>query len=49
MVDMLPPLAAAARADSTTSLFLDEDHFSATGHRVGAGLLSKLIAERLFQ
>jgi lysophospholipase L1-like esterase len=49
MVDMLPPLAAAARADSTTSLFLDEDHFSATGHRVVAGLLSKLIAERLFQ
>jgi lysophospholipase L1-like esterase len=47
MIDMLPPLAAAARADSTSPLFLDEDHFSPQGHRVVAGLLAPVIAGQL--
>jgi lysophospholipase L1-like esterase len=49
MLDLLPPLAAAARADSTTPLFADEDHFSPAGHRVVAELLAKAIAGKLSQ
>jgi lysophospholipase L1-like esterase len=44
--DLLPPLAAAAQAD-TTALFLDEDHLSPHGHRVVAGLLAERLANRL--
>jgi lysophospholipase L1-like esterase len=44
MLDMLPPLAAAARADSTAPLFVDEDHLSGRGHRLVAELLSPVIA-----
>jgi hypothetical protein len=44
--DLLPPLAAAAKAD-TTALFLDEDHLSPHGHRVVAGLLAPVIADQL--
>ena len=43
-VDLLPALATRARADSTASLFLDEDHFSLTGHRAVADLLAPAIA-----
>jgi lysophospholipase L1-like esterase len=43
--DLLPPLAQAARAD-TTALFLDEDHLSIRGHRVVAGLLAPVIEDR---
>jgi len=45
--DLLPPLAAAARADTTSPLFLDEDHLSKAGHRVAAGLLAPEIRARL--
>ncbi len=47
MIDMLPPLAAAARADTTASLFLDEDHLSDAGHRVVAGFLAPVIRNHL--
>ena len=49
MVDLLPPLSAAACGNDTLSLFLDEDHFSLEGHRMVAELLSETIAGKLSQ
>ena len=49
MVDLLPPLSAAACGNDTLSLFLDEDHFSLEGHRMVADLLSETIAGKLSQ
>ena len=48
MLDLLPPLSAAARADSTgASLFVDEDHLSNRGHRLVADLLAPVISGHL--
>jgi lysophospholipase L1-like esterase len=47
MLDLLPPLSAAAGRDSTQALFVDEDHFSKTGHRVVAELLAPVITRYL--
>jgi len=47
MFDLLPPLAADARADDAASLFLDEDHLSLRGHRVVAEILAPVIAAHL--